>query len=75
MMEIVRTQKEATLDPKDVISLVEAANLSERSITVISAMLDRGSLPWYEYPPDMPVRAGQRFTSRRAVQLLPKKGK
>ncbi|MFC1464192.1 MAG: hypothetical protein ACFLMY_05025 [Candidatus Brachytrichaceae bacterium NZ_4S206] len=33
-------------------------------------MLDRGTLPWYEYPPAMPGRAGSRYTSRSAVLAL-----
>ncbi|MDW8293114.1 MAG: hypothetical protein RML84_08475 [Anaerolineae bacterium] len=39
-------------------------------------MLDRGTLPWYEYPPAMPGRAGSRYTSKAAVlALAPRKRK
>lgn len=70
MLEYVKTPKVVELDEGDVITLADAARLSGRAIAVISAMLDRGSLPWYEYPPTIPGKAGARYTSRRAVTAL-----
>ena len=72
MLKFERQQKTVDLDENDVVTLAEAARMSGRSIPVIAGMLDRGSLDWYEYPPQIPGKSGQRFTSRRAVLALPK---
>jgi hypothetical protein len=72
MMEFVRVPRPAELDENDVITLADAARESGRSIAVISAMLDRGSLPWYEYPSNVPGKKGARYTSLSAVKALPK---
>jgi hypothetical protein len=75
MVEYVKTPKEVTLDESDVITLAEASRLSGRSLQALGMMLDRGSLPWYEYPAGVPGRSGARFTSRKAAQGLGKKRK
>ena len=67
MLEAVREMKPVELNESDVITLADASRISGRRIPVISAMLDRGSLPWYEYAPTFPGKSGQRLTSRRAV--------
>ena len=72
MLEFVRVPRPATLDENDVVTLADAARLSGRSMAVIGAMLDRGSLPWFEYAPGIPGRSGARYTSRSAVEALPK---
>jgi hypothetical protein len=72
MLEIYKATKPIDLDESDVIPLAEAARLSGRRLPSLAVMLDRGSLPWYEYPPHMPGKGGQRYTSRKAVLALPK---
>lgn len=70
MIQMVRVPQTVELSESDVITLAEAARISGRSIAVISGMLDRGTLPWYEYTPAMPGRSGARYTSRAAVLAL-----
>lgn len=67
MLEAVKEMRPVELNESDVITLADASRISGRRIPVISAMLDRGSLPWYEYGPAFPGKGGQRFTSKRAV--------
>lgn len=71
MLEFVRVSRPTNLSEEDVVTLADAARLSSRSLAVIGAMLDRGSLPWYEYPSGVPGKSGARFTSRSAVLSLP----
>ena len=71
MLETVKTQKVVEINESDIVTLVEAARLTGRNMSSIGIMLDRGSLPWYEYPPDIPGKAGQRYTSRAALAKLP----
>lgn len=78
MFEVVRTSKKRQIDETDVISVEEAARISDRAITVITNMLDRGRLPWYQFRPIDALMEGervQRFTSRSAVEKLPKEKK
>lgn len=70
MIQMVRMPQTVELSESDVITLAEAARMSGRSIAVISGMLDRGTLPWYEYTPAMSGRSGARYTSRAAVLAL-----
>lgn len=70
MLQVVKTKQEVTVDEDDIITLAEAARLSGKTLPSIGVMLDRGTLPWYEYPPAMPGRAGSRYTSKSAVLAL-----
>jgi hypothetical protein len=74
MVEVVKTTKDVDVDESDLVSLDEAARLSNRSISAIAAMLERGSLPWYQLPAfgNSERKRVQRFTSKRAVQKLGK---
>ena len=72
MLEYVKAPRKVDLDENDVITLADAARLSGRSLPSIGVMLDRGSLPWYEYQANVPGKSGARFTSRAAVSKLPK---
>lgn len=72
MLEVVKTSRPIDLTESDVITLAEAARISGRSLPSIGVMLDRGSLPWYEYPANIPGKSGARYTSRAAVLALPK---
>ena len=72
MLEIYKATKPIDIDESDVITLAEAARLSNRRLPSVAVMLDRGTLPWYEYPANMPGKGGQRYTSRKAVLALPK---
>lgn len=77
MYEMIRTSQRVELPEDDVITLEQAAQLSDRAITVIGAMLDRGRLPWYQWRPAGDAMRGervQRFTSRKAILALPPKG-
>jgi len=74
MLEIVRTAQNVEIDERELISIDEASKMSGRSISAIAAMLERGTLPWYQFlPPENEGKRIQRFTSRRAVAQLTKK--
>ena len=78
MFEAKRVFQPIEVDESDLISLDEAAKVSKRTISVISNMLDRGRLPWYQLRPTEGVVIGeriQRFTSRTALAALPKQKK
>jgi hypothetical protein len=70
VVEVTRCRRPTKAERDDLITLAEAARLSGRSLPVISGMLDRGRLPWYELPSDTPGYHA-RLTSRRAVLALP----
>jgi hypothetical protein len=75
MIEVIKTSREVDVDENDLIGVDEAAKLSNRSISAIAAMLERGTLPWYQLPKfggRMERKRIQRFTSRKAVEALPK---
>ena len=74
MLEVIKTTQEVDIAESDVITIDEAARLSNRSIPAIAAMLERGSLPWYQLPAfgNTERRRIQRFTSKAAVSKLPK---
>lgn len=70
MLQVVKTRQPVEVDENDVITLAEAARLCGKTLPSIGVMLDRGTLPWYEYTPAMPGRSGARYTSRAAVLAL-----
>ena len=53
---ILKSRLAVEVDVADLIPLAEADRLSGHSLSVIAAMLDRGRLPWYELPEEMPER-------------------
>lgn len=74
MLQVVKKTVEIDVDESDLITIDEAARETGRTITAIVAMMDRGTLPWYQM---MPVGNIQRkripkYTSRRALFALPK---
>lgn len=76
MLEVVRTSRPVSVDENDLVSLADAARLSGRSITAVAALMERGSIPWYQLRAPAAKVEGervQRFTSRRAVEALPKR--
>ena len=75
MLQIVKTKQEIAVDEGDIITLAEAARLSGRTLPSVAVMLDRGTLPWYEYAPAMPGRSGSRYTSKSAVLALAKRSR
>lgn len=71
MLRVKRTVEPAEVEESDLISLDEAARMSGRSISAIAAMMERGTLPWFQFlPPSDEGKRIQRFTSRQAVQQL-----
>jgi len=72
---VLKSRQSVEVDSADLIPLAEAARLSGRSLSVIAAMLDRGRLPWYELPEEIPGRRGARYTSRKAVMRLKRRRK
>jgi hypothetical protein len=73
VFEIVRTAKRANVTEDDLVSLSEASRLSNKSVSALGALLDRGTLPWYELHDRRGVEGEriQRYTSRAAVAALP----
>lgn len=74
MIKIVREAIEVDIDESDLITIDEAARISDRTIPTIAAMLDRGKLPWYELPAfgNEKRKRIQRYTSKREVLSIPK---
>lgn len=73
MVEVVRVRRESDVDEQDLISPAEAGRISGRSVFTIVSMMNAGTLPWYELPGAEEIDGRhQRYTSRRAVQALPK---
>lgn len=74
MIKIVRETIEVDVDESDLITIDEAARLSDRTIPTIAGMLDRGKLSWFELPAfgNETRKRIQRFTSKREVLALPK---
>jgi hypothetical protein len=60
------------VDQDDLISISEAARLRGVSIPAISNAMSMGDLPVFQFLTEMPNARIQRFTSRRAVEALPK---
>lgn len=78
MQEVVRISRPIQIDESDLISIDEAAQMSKRAMSVISNMIDRGTLPWYQLRAvgdTVPGERVQRFTSRKSVMALPKPSK
>lgn len=75
MFEVVKTTQEIQIDERELVSIDEAAKISGRSISAIAAMLERGTLPWYQFlsPDSSEGKRIQRFTSKKAVQQLTKR--
>jgi hypothetical protein len=76
MFEITRTAKKIQTNEDDVISMAEAARISQRRIPEIADLMNRFRLPWYQFrQPDAALESEdvQRFTSRKAVEALPPK--
>lgn len=76
MQEIYMSSRPAIINENDLLSMKEAAELSGRSMSSISQLMDRLVLPWYQLRgvgDVLPNERVQRFTSRKAVLALPKK--
>ena len=76
MQEIYMSSRPALINENDLLSMKEAAELSGRSMSSISQLMDRLVLPWYQLRgvgDVLPNERVQRFTSRKAVLALRKK--
>ncbi len=70
------SSRPAVVDENDLLSMKEAAELSGRSMSSISQLMDRLVIPWYQLRgvgDVLPNERVQRFTSKRAVMALPPK--
>ncbi len=76
MIEFIRVSRPIDIDANDIITLLDASEISGKGIGAIANMLDRGVLPWYELDmSDAPISTRrQRFTSRKAALALRSKG-
>lgn len=73
MIQIVKSEKHVEVDESDLIGVAEASRLSNRTISTIVSMMDSGALPWYQLAFGNEQRKRvPKFTSRRAVEALPK---
>lgn len=72
MLQLMRQPVEVELDERDLVTPKDAAELSGRSLQTILSLMALDSLPIYVLPGDRRARP-QRFTSRNAVQKLPKR--
>lgn len=71
MLQLIRQPVEVAMSEHDLITPVDAANLSGRKLTTILGLMAVDSLPTFVLPGDNRQRR-QKFTSRRAVEALPK---
>lgn len=75
MQQVTIVSKPAKVAENDLVSVSEAARISGRNIATIMGLMDRFVLPWYQLRAVGGEVAGervQRFTSRAAVEALPK---
>jgi hypothetical protein len=72
MLQLKRMPVEIQIEEGDLITPKDAADLSGRSIQTILSLMALDSLPIYMLPGDKRGRP-QRFTSKKAVQKLPKR--
>ena len=71
MLQLKREPVEVAIDERDLLTPKDAATLSARSLTTILSLMALDSLPIYVLPGDKRKRP-QRFTSRAAVEAMPK---
>lgn len=72
MLQLVTSAVEVEVSESDLIAPSDAARLSSRTVQGIVTLMKIGRLPTYMLPNDERQRP-QRFTSRRAVEALPKR--
>lgn len=71
MLQLKREPVEVAIDERDLLTPQDAATISARSLTTILSLMALDSLPIYVLPGDKRKRP-QRFTSRAAVEAMPK---
>lgn len=69
MIQYVRVPKRVKVPEGDAISLADAADLLDLELPNVGNLLDRGELPWLEWPTpeELKQKRAPRWTSRNAV--------
>ncbi len=72
LYQIHRVAREVwDVDPGDMITLSQAAQLSGRSVATLAEMLNNGHLPWIQKEDTLGNPRTPRYTLRSAVEQLP----
>lgn len=74
-VQLVRQTQEVNIPQDDIVSIAEAARLSNRKVPTIAALMESGTLPWLELPFSPTRERPKRFTRKSAVMALPKLAK